>query len=145
MDIVEYFQTETEKLGWEFSYGIKSNQNLLISTLEENKIFFLLDPVKEDEPKSEFGGSGAFEYTGMFMLAVLSNIDNVYHNQKGQEEDKGKYNKNIKPLKAELDRLRDVIDCSDYEREKWSKIEAINPLDMNIDGFIVTYKLNTVQ
>ncbi len=143
MDIVDYIETEVEKLGWVFSYGNKANQNLLVSTLTEGEIYFLLDPVKEsDIGVSEFGGEGEIEYSGTFMILVKSDLDNVYHAQQGQDKEKGRYNKNIKPLKTSVNLFKDVIDCSDYKRELWEKIEVINELDVNFDGLIITYKLN---
>ena len=143
MDIVDYIETEVEKLGWIFSYGNKSNQNLILSDLIEGRIYFLLDPVTEAESTSEFGGVGETEYSGTFLILVKSDLDNVYHNQ-DQDKTLGKYNKNIKPLKTSLNTFRDIIDCSDYERQTWSKVEVINELDVNFDGLIVTYKLKKV-
>jgi len=140
MDIVDYIEEEVEKLGWIFSYGNKANQNLILSTLTEGEIYFLLDVVKEAELPSEFSGIGATEYSGTFMIIVKSDLDNVYHTQQGQKKAEGRYNKNIKPLKTSLNLFREVIDCSDYERLAWEKIEVINELDVNFDGLSVVYK-----
>ena len=141
MDIVDYIEQEVETLGWVFSYGNKANQNLILSDLTEGETYFLLDIVQESETVSEFGGEGDVEYSGTFMIIVKSDLDNVYHTQQGQDKTKGKYNKNIKPLKTSVNLFKDVIDCSDYERQQWSKLEVINELDVNFDGLIVTYKL----
>lgn len=132
MDIVDFLETEVEKLGWQFSYGNKDNQNLLTSDLTEDEIYFLLDPVVESEGVSEFGGSVDIEYSGTFIICVKSDLDDIYQ---------GRYNKNIKPLKTSLNLLKDVIDCSDYERQLWRKDEVINELDVNFDGLIITYRL----
>lgn len=140
MDIVDYFETEVEKLGWVFSYGNKANQNLLLSTIEEEETYFLLDIVQESESLSEFGGDGDIEYSGTFLILVKSDLDNVYHAQQGQSKALGRYNKNIKPLKTKLNLFKDEIDCSDYERQLWQTLEVINELDVNFDGLIVTYK-----
>lgn len=144
MDIVDYIEQEVEKLDWIFSYGNKANQNLIVSDLLEDKIYFLLDPIAESESASEFGGQGETEYSGSFMILVKSDLDNVYHNQQEQDKTVGKYNKNIKPLKTSLNLFRDVIDCSEYERQTWSKIEVINEMDVNFDGLIVTFKFKNV-
>lgn len=144
MDIVDYIEQEVKTLGWIFSYGNKANQNLIVSDLLEDKIYFLLDPVVESESASEFGGVGETEYSGSFMILVKSDLDNVYHNQQEQDKTAGKYNKNIKPLKTSLNLFRDVIDCSEYERQTWSKIEVINEMDVNFDGLIVTFKFKNV-
>ena len=140
MDIVDYIEQEVEKLGWVFSYGNRANQNLIVSTLTEGEIYFLLDVVKESELPSEFGGNGALEFSSTFMIIVKSDLDNVYHNQQGQDKALGKYNKNIKPLKTSLNLFREVIDCSDYERLIWEKIDVINELDVNFDGLSVVFK-----
>lgn len=140
MDIVDYIEQEVEKLGWIFSYGNKANQNLLLSTIQEDETYFLLDIVQESESVSEFGGDGDVEYSGTFMILVKSDLDNVYHTQQGQDKAKGRYNKNIKPLKTKLNLFKYVIDCSDYERQLWQTLEVINELDVNFDGLIVTYK-----
>lgn len=140
MDIVDYIEQEVEKLGWVFSYGNKANQNLLVSTIQEDETYFLLDIVQESESVSEFGGDGDVEYSGTFMILVKSDLDNVYHTQQGQDKAKGRYNKNIKPLKTKLNLFKYVIDCSDYERQLWQTLEVINELDVNFDGLIVTYK-----
>ena len=144
MDIVDYIEQEVEKLGWVFSYGNQANQNLILSDLIDERIYFLLDPVTESESTSEYGGSGETEYSGTFLVLVKSNLDNVYHSQENVDKEQGKYNKNIKPLKTSLNTFKDVIDCSDYERQTWSKVEIVNALDVNFDGLIVTYKLRKV-
>ena len=144
MDIVDYIEQEVEKLGWVFSYGNKANQNLIVSDLVDGEIYFLLDPVVESEGVSEYGGDGDMEYSGSFMILVKSDLDNVYHNQQEQDKTMGKYNKNIKPLKTSLNLFKNVIDCSEYERQTWSKVEVIDEMDVNFDGLIVTYKLKSV-
>ena len=56
----------------------------------------------------------------------------------------GKYEKNIKPLLVNLELLENVIDCSQYEIESWSIVDAINALDVNMDGIIVTFRIKTL-
>lgn len=142
MDVVKYIQTEVEALGWTFSYGNKANQNLLESNKDLSEIYFLLDPVETDEPNtSEFGGDGDITHTIRFMLMVKSDIDNVYFEQKNVELGKGKYDKNILPLKTQLKLFKDVIDCSIYERTGWRTVEGINILSANLDGLIVNTTL----
>jgi len=147
MDIVEFIQTEVEKLGWIFSYGNAANQNLLESTKEIEEIYFLLDPVESNEvDTSEFGGDGDISHTLRFMLLVQSDLDNVYHEQKEVEIGKGKYDKNILPLKTQLKLFKDAIDCSRFERTGWRRLDAINMLATNLDGLIVNtvLKENTI-
>ena len=138
MDIVAFIQTEVEKLGWIFSYGNAANQNLLESTKEIEEIYFLLDPVESNElDTSEFGGDGDISHTLRFMLLVQSDLDNVYHEQKNVEIGKGKYVKNILPLKTQLKLFKDVIDCSKFERTGWRRLDGIDMLGTNLDGLIV--------
>lgn len=139
MDIVKFLQTEVLELNWIFSYGNKSNLNLIQNGFDQTKIYFLLDPVVTNETTiSEFGGDAEQDYTISFMLVVQSDMDNVYFEQNNVETDKGKYDKNILPLKTELKAFKDVIDCSELERRSWNTVEAIDQLDANFDGLVVT-------
>jgi len=147
MDIVKFIQTEAILLGWKFSYGNEANNNLIESTKEIDTIYLMLDPVITDEPDtSEFGGDGDISHTIRFMLLVQSDLDNVYFEQKEGEEDKGKYIKNILPLKTELKFFKDVIDCSRFERTGWRILEVIDVKGANFDGLILTtvLKENTI-
>ena len=110
-----------------------------------DRIYFLLDPIIRVPTFSEFGGRGNITFTGSFMLVVKSTIDNVYDNQKGQDATDGKYQKNIKPLlEIELLKLEDSINCSDYQITGWSIVDAVNALDANMDGIIVTYGISVL-
>ena len=143
IDIQEQFQTFSATLGWVFSYGNETNQNLLMADEFEDNIYLLLDTVKESEAEpSEFGGDGEITYTGNFMLMIQSDFDNVYHNQNDADENKSRYIKNIKPLKrVELPKLKNLIDCSDMKRELWEVVEVINMMDANLDGVVVTFSI----
>jgi len=142
-DIVGIFETHCTALGWKFSYGNASNQNLLRSDKVDGEIYFLLDPVTRNIAGSEFGGDGEVTFNSSFLLVVKSNLDNVYHNQKEVDKTTGKYEKNIKPLLTELATFKSLVDCSDYEVEEWSIVDAINALDVNTDGLLVTFKIKT--
>lgn len=143
-DLVGVLETYCDSLGWSFSYGNKANNNLLVSDKVEGKVYLLLDPITRIKSKSEYGGTGEIAFTGSFLLVVKSNLDNNYHNQKGQDKTTGKYEKNIKPLLVNLELLENVIDCSQYEIESWSIVDAINALDVNMDGIIVTFRIKTL-
>jgi hypothetical protein len=135
IDLVGILQTYAEGLDWFFSYGNKANQNLLVSDREEDKIYFLLDPITRDKTKSQYGGDGEVTFSGQFLLAVKSNLDMVYPQR---------YQENIKPLLSNLESLEDLIDCSDYEITQWSVIDVINQLDVNTDGLVITFKIKTL-
>ena len=140
-DLVEIFETHCTALGWEFSYGNRSNQNLIDNSKTLDTIYLLLDPLTRNITGSEFGGNGAIEFNSSFMLVVQSDIDRVYHNQGDNDKLNGKYEQNIKPLLTALDELKDLIDCSDYEIQTWNIVDAIDVLDANTDGLIVTFKI----
>lgn len=143
-DLVSVLETYCDNLGWSFTYGNKANNNLLRSDKECDKVYLLLDPITRDKAKSEYGGTGEVSFSGSFLLVVKSTLDNNYHNQKGQDKETGKYKKNIEPLLIQLELLENVIDCSQYEIESWSIVDAINALDVNMDGIVVTFKIKTL-
>jgi hypothetical protein len=139
VDLVEVIETHCNTLGWKFSYGNKSNQNLLKSN-KLDEITLLLDPITRSKEKSEYGGTGKITFSSSFLLVVKSNLDNVYYKQK--ESTTGKYIENIKPLLTSLELLEDILDCSDYEIEQWDIEDIVNALDVNMDGIIVTFKIS---
>ena len=145
-DIVEVFEGYCESLNWKFSYGDAANINLLDSDGLTDSIHFLLDPVTRLKIKSEYGGDTSQSFTGRFMLLVNSDYDNVYHTQRDTLAEEGKYEKNIKPLLVyDLQKFEDLIDCSDYTINNWEVVDAVDVLDANLDGVIVTYKLTIVD
>ena len=146
MDIYDVFKAHSTTIGWEFSYGNAANRNLLRSDTVVNRIYMLLDPITRLKAFSQYGGKGPVTFTGSFMLVVKSNLDNVYDNQKNVAAVDGKYQKNIKPLlETEVEKLEDLINCSEYQITNWSIIDVINALDANTDGIIVTYGITVLQ
>lgn len=143
-DLVEIIENHCTNLNWYFSYGNKSNQNLLQSDRVEGQVYLLLDPITREKAKGEYGGSGVITFSGQFLLVVKSNLDNVYHNQKGVEKINGKYEQNIKPLLTSLELLEDEIDCSNYNIDSWQIIDVVNALDVNTDGLLVTFKISVL-
>ncbi len=141
LDLVNVWRTQVEDtLEWYFSYGNAANRNLLSSDLEPDKLYFLMDTIVRDKTFGEFGGTGDVTFTGNFMLVVKSDLDNVYDNQKGVAFTDGKYEKNIRPIiETSLVSFEDYVNCSDYEITAWSFIDAVNMLDANLDGVIVTF------
>ena len=138
-DIVGVFNSYADSLDWNFTYGNKENQNLMQSDMEDGLIYFLLDPVTRNVLTSPYGGRGATEFTGSFMLVVKSDLDNTYN---GTSTKVGKYEKNINPLLTKLELIKDIIECDNYTIENWSVVDVINALDVNLDGIIVTYKIS---
>jgi len=133
-DIVEVLRDLAVSLGWTFSYGNRANHNLIRSSLDDNKIYLLLDPVRISQPSDEFGGVKETVFTGNFILGIQSTIDKTY------EE---KYEDNIKPLKNnELPKIKTLLNCGDYEITAWSFFEDINLYDTNLDGLVVSYTIS---
>lgn len=143
-DFVGVLETYATGLGWYFSYGNAANRNLLASDTVAGRIYCLLDPVTRSIASSDNGGIGEITYSGSFMLVVKSNLDNNYHNQKGQDKATGKYESNILPLLTSLNSLKGLIDCSDYQVLSWSIVDVINAMDANTDGIIITYSVKTL-
>ena len=168
-DIVKLLNNYCSDLGWFFSYGNKANQNLLQSTydnnLENNQIYFLLDPVRRISSFGEFGGVGRKTYRGNFLLVVQSDIDMTYYNQTNQEEFlnrfnskdnpvivescpdtvKGKYEENIRPIiEDQLPKIENLINCSDYRIDSWEYIDATDVFDANTDGITVSFSISVL-
>lgn len=143
-DFVEILEAHAVTLGWVFSYGNTANRNLFVSDKVADQIYLFLDPVVRSNPGSENGGIGETTFSGSFFIAVKSNLDQQYHNQKDRAASTGKYEQNIKPLLAEILGLEKVIDCSDLERAAWTVTDAVNALDANMDGIVVTYSVKTL-
>ena len=135
-DLVEILQSYCLSLEWFFSYGNKSNQNLISSDRVEGRVYFMLDPITRAKTFSEFGGEGIKSFSGQFMLLVKSDFDDTYSNR---------YTNNIKPLLTTLESLEALINCSSYNITTWNIIDAINELDVNTDGIIVTFKINVLE
>lgn len=144
-DLVDIFRGYAEGLGWLFSYGNSANRNLIVSNLIVEQKYFLLDTITRSKSNSEFGGTGEITFSGSFMLVVKSDLDNVYDNQKQQDRIKGKYTKNIKPLlETDLVLFENLVNCSQYEITSWSIVDAVNALDLNTDGVVVTFTVKTL-
>lgn len=170
LDLPQIFEQYSNKFSWRFGYGNRANNNL-ISDIKENEVYFLLDPVERVPRFSEYGGNTETVFNGNFMLLVRSTIDNNYHNQDQSEArdfyhrmlsqvsgqmnpsecedfssvDPGKYYKNILPLlQIHLMQLSKSINCSDVRIDRWSIVDAINMLDSNLDGVIVSFSLTKV-
>jgi len=135
IDLVGKLQDYCADFDWMFSYGNKSNQNLLKSDRVVGRKYLLLDPITRTKGKSENGGEGRLTFSGQFILVVKSTIDARYEK---------KYEDNIEPLLQELLKLENALDCSDYQIEDWQVIDIVNALDINTDGLLVTFKISTL-
>lgn len=142
IDLVNIWRTQVKSMGWYFSYGNSANRNLLGDEdgFVADKLYFLLDTITRGKEFGEFGGTGDVTFSGNFMLVIKSDLDEVYDNQKDIAFTDGKYEKNIRPIiETSLVAFEDYVNCSDYEITSWSYIDAVNVLDLNLDGVIVTF------
>ena len=140
-DLVGVLETFSDELTWALSYGNAANNNLLTSDKVAGKIYFLLDPITRVKTSSEFGGGNEWTFSGNFMLVQKSNLDRNYHKQKNPSAQAGKYLTTIEPLLTSLELMESKIQCSNYEITAWSVIDAINALDVNMDGLVVTFTI----
>lgn len=135
-DLKEIIEDHCTVLGWTYSYGNKSNQNLLSSNLASSEIYLLLDPIRRRKNFSEYGGLIDIDFSGNLMLLVKSDLDKEYDD---------KYESYIKPLiTSSIEQLEDAINCSDYTIVSWELLDNINDLDANMDGLLVTYTIKKV-
>lgn len=140
-DLVSFFESVCTTNSFHFSYGNASNKNLLKNT-EADKTYFLLDPLRRLKSFGEFGGEGESVYNGFFFLGVQSTIDKRYYNQSGDPDGNGKYREYILPLlNGSLKTVENALNCGDYEIRSWDITEAINQLDVNLDGLGVSFQI----
>jgi len=164
-DFVKDLESYAVKHSIRFSYGNRANQNLLRSDLTPERTYLLLDPITRLKNFSEFGGAGNLAYSGQFLLVVKSTIDKTYYNQDAGERfentteamdggfvvnnscetpfGKGKYDAYIYPILTNaLTLLEEEINCTDYQINNWQILDAINVLDVNLDGVLVTFNVS---
>lgn len=120
---------------WVFTYARKDFQNLFNGEEEKLKPYVFLDPVEIEDNENDMNVVESKTYSGDFMIAVSSDIDEVSYEER--------YEKYIKPLIDEsIKTLKHSIRCSqDVKFNLWRTIEVINALDYNFDGLIVKYNI----
>jgi len=144
VDIVTLFKDRAESLNFTFDYGTKAMTNLLRSNMVTSEIYFLLgSPLNWKREASSFG-LGRSYVEGSFILVVKSKLDNVTYRQKNQNEDDGKYLKNVKPLLDKLEEFESLMLCVGDNFEVVNAIDGYNLLDANTDGLIVDFKYTAV-
>lgn len=166
VDFVGVLESFAVAQGFRFSYGNKANQNLIYSDLVAGRIYLLLDPITRQKSFSENGGEGIKTFSGSFLFGVKADMDKTYYNQESGETfenntealeggfvvpntcdpnifNEGKYGAYIKDLlENQLTKIEDAINCSEYQINSWSIVDAINQLDINLDGLIVTFNVS---
>ena len=146
--ILENIATENE---WIFDYSRQDFRNLrdgeALNEDESKKYYLFCDPIESNTLFSRAGlPLGQKEYTGKIMLLVVSDLDQVYDSQLGQDKADGKHEMNIKPMTEkggvlELLILDKLICDYDLEVMTWRVTEVVNMLDLNMDGVIINFKI----
>jgi hypothetical protein len=145
-DFVRTLQDYATSKGWHYSYGRKSNLNLLSARtkLANDKIYLLHEASPRRPEKNKTGTAmGSILFTGHFFLVVKSTMDMPYLNEKGNDEANSKYVKNIEPLLTLWQGMFNyLIGCEgELDILLFEAIDAVNILDENRDGILVSYQV----
>lgn len=119
---------------WGFFYAKHDYRNLFTEVEIKDRIQIFLDPVEIEDVYNDMNVIEAQIHTGLFMILLSSDIDEVSYDDR--------YQKYIKPLIAtKTKELKEAIRCGNYQLKfnTWKTVEVINMLDYNLDGLIVTY------
>ncbi|RZJ67688.1 MAG: hypothetical protein EOO50_05240 [Flavobacterium sp.] len=133
MTLKELFEDVANKR-WFFFYGRKDYQNLI--ELEKDVIGLFVEPIVEDPKFNEYG-EATMTYSGRFLLAVHSDVDEEYDY---------KFETYIKPIKEnQLPFILTALQCNSYKINQFRILEVINMEDMNVDGKLVSYNLTLID
>lgn len=132
----EFLKAISEVRGWPFDYGRSDFHNLFNEPEQKNTVHLFLDPVKVSEEENDSGVTEDITFTGSFMIAYSSDID--------EESYEDRYLKYMKPLMKDGEKyVKESLRCT-YEPsfDMWEYTEVINALDYNFDGILVKYKVS---
>lgn len=147
-DFVRILQQYATAKGWIYSYGRKSNLNLLAATTDlENQKIYLLHEASPRKPQKNATGTGiqSILFTGYFFLMVKSEQDMPYFNEKHNDEAQSKYSLYIEPLLQEYLGMMKSFMCDDMDVKVFEAIDTVNLFDENRDGILVTYQVEIKQ
>lgn len=139
--IVQVLETIANDLGWTFSYGSGSWQNLndyaYDADKEEQQVRSLLFFVDREKNFNEDGAElPEKEYSGELWVVVSSQLDDVSYDEKFKDR--------IFPLlAAETDKLAAALPC-DWSWINWKMTEIHNELDANVDGWKIRFTVKKV-
>lgn len=143
-DFVRILQYYCNLKDYHYSYGRKSNLNLLKSDKLEDKIYCLVEPFRR---KPEFSASGtnvvSYLFSGSFFLLKKSTMDMPYLNEAGNDESRSKYVLNIEPLLNHYTAMLNYFGCTDIEIVDTDAIDVVNVLDTNKDGLLITFQIRS--
>lgn len=144
MDIVRIFENYCNKNDIAFYYGSKSHLNLLEGSLDVDKVYLLLFPVKRSSNTNSLNTKlRGYNYSGRFLLVVNGDYAQHYFNENGMSEADSKFTENIEPLLSKFNGLGNyVIGCGlDLELGQWDNDDATNVLDSNKDGLWCNFRI----
>lgn len=145
-DFVRILENYCEANSMVYSYGRKSNLNLLSSktVLKSEKVYLLHEPSpRKTEMNSTKTRVASYLFTGMFFLVVNSNKDMPYFNEMDNPQERSKYVQNIEPLLDLFQEMANAIACTDLEVLVFDAIDVIDIFDENRDGLLVTYQIRS--
>ncbi|WP_312557901.1 hypothetical protein [Empedobacter brevis] len=139
--LAEKIKVISNSLGWKFNQGSDVWQNLVDfpddceNPFEEKQIYCLLLWNDDETIFNEFSTPTRIDFTGEFVLAVRSRIDDKDYNQK--------YDNHIKHLKKVLQSFYNQFGlCEDFNITRAKESEVVNVYDNNLDGVKVNYSIN---
>jgi hypothetical protein len=147
-DFVRILQAYAINMGWIYSYGRKSNLNLLAAktVLENEKVYLLHEPSPRKPEKNATGtGIKSILFTGNFFLMVKSENDMPYFNEVNNDEARSKYVLYIEPLLELYMQMMRSFMCDDMEVLVFEAIDVVNIFDENRDGILITYQIRINQ
>lgn len=143
-DFVRILQDYATAKSWQYSYGRKSNLNLLAAdTVLDNDKVYLLHEASPRKPEKNSTGTAVKSYlfTGYFFLMVKSENDMPYFNETGNDEARSKYVLYIEPLLELWQEMNNAFLCDDMDVLVFECIDVVNFFDENRDGILVTYQV----
>lgn len=145
-DFVRVLQEYCNANSIKFEYGNKANLNLLSSDLLIDKVYCLLDPVKRISIKNKIGNKIiGHTFVGNFMLLKKSTPDMPYFTEVGNSELRSKYVLNIEPLLNLAVKIQNNFICSEIEINQFETIDAVDILDINKDGIVVSFNITIYE
>jgi hypothetical protein len=145
-DFVRILQAYCDSKGFEYKHGRRANLNLLKSDLDIDKVYCLHEPSpRKTEMNINKTAVASYLFSGMFFLVKKSNKDMPYLNEMGNSEDISKYKLNIEPLLSEFKAMANYFGCSDMELLQFDAIDAVDVLDTNNDGLLISYSIRNFE
>jgi hypothetical protein len=145
-NVIKLFSDYCETKEWVYHYGTSTMLNLIDTgsgfELDADKIYFLNTLNREEPVFNSIGNVTKIKNTGSFLFAVKSDLDKSFYNEKGQLLT-SKYVKYIEPLRLHLYQLIKDIACTDNSITSFSMFPAIDEKDINFDGWLINYVIET--